>query len=199
MIRKSNAGGLLWILFVAAALAANPYLDAVDERPTFATFKGVEWNDEWAPDEVPLTARVETRRLAKTPWGAIFRTSFQTLASKAPDRRELTPLHFIVTDERIVLLNDADMKSAIDKLTAMEKPPEFEPSDLRALNKGEQKIADQLVKETVGVKGDRCAYSYSHNSGHFTRMIWQRGIGLIEFTQGYGAQRWFSNHSRKRA
>lgn len=27
----------------------------------------------------------------------------------------------------------------------------------------------------------------SHNSGHFTKIVWKRGVGLVEYASGYGA------------
>ncbi len=186
---------LVWLclaLFSAVSapsgLAANPYLNAVDDKAAMANFKGAEWNDQYEAGEYPLHARVETVRLAMMKWGAIFRVSFETINSKAPQKREIQPLHLVVTNDNIFLLNETDIKEAIRKLTETEKAPAFEKSDLRALTAGSRKIAGELTKETVAVKGDRCAYLSSHNSGHFTRMTWKRGVGLIEYGQGYGAR-----------
>ena len=64
------------ILFVTSAFAANPLLDAKDDRPISADFRGTEWNDENIDGEIPLTARVVTTRIATMPWGAIFRIEF---------------------------------------------------------------------------------------------------------------------------
>jgi len=29
----------------------------------------------------------------------------------------------------------------------------------------------------------------SHNSGHFTKVVWKKGVGLVEYAAGYGAER----------
>jgi len=45
----------LSILFVTPAFAANPFLDAKDDRPVSANFRGTEWNDENIQGEIPLS------------------------------------------------------------------------------------------------------------------------------------------------
>src|SRR5215469_17363891 len=69
--------------------AANPFLDAKDDKPVSAKFSGTEWGDEIQQEEIPLTARVVTTRLAKMPWGAIFKIEFTDLKSSAPQKREI--------------------------------------------------------------------------------------------------------------
>jgi len=96
----------LAILMPVSPFAANPFLDAKDDKPVSATFRGTEWGDEIGQDEILLTARVITTRVAKTPWGAIFKIDFTYLKSRAEKRREIRPDYFIVTDDRIVLLNE---------------------------------------------------------------------------------------------
>src|SRR6266853_6798377 len=94
------------ILLPVSAYAGNPFLDAPDGKPVSAKFRGAEWGDEIQQDEIPLTARVVTTRIAKMPWGAIFKIEFTDLKSRAPQKREIPPpQYFIVTDDRIVLLN----------------------------------------------------------------------------------------------
>src|SRR6266516_3022127 len=68
--------------------AANPFLEAKDDKPVSATFRGTEWGDEIGQDEIPLTARVVTTRLAKMPWGAIFNIEFLDLKSSAQTYRD---------------------------------------------------------------------------------------------------------------
>ena len=97
---------LLSIFPAAYAYAANPFLDAPDDKPVSAKFRGTEWGDEIEQEEIPLTARVVTTRVAKMPWGAIFKIEFTDLKSSAPQKREIRPDYFIVTDDRIVLLNE---------------------------------------------------------------------------------------------
>src|SRR5881227_1365067 len=114
------------ILFVAPAFAANPFLDAKIDKPVSANFRGTEWNDENIQGEIPLTARVITTRIAQMSWGAVFKIEFADLKSRAKQRREIPPLYFIVTDERIVLLNEENNDAAIKKISAMDKAPAFE-------------------------------------------------------------------------
>jgi hypothetical protein len=37
--------------------------------------------------------------------------------------------------------------------------------------------------------GDQCIYLSSHNSsGHFKKLVWKKGVGLVEHASGYGAR-----------
>src|SRR6184192_4763053 len=92
------------ILLPVSAFAANPFLDAKDDKPVSAKFRGTEWSDEIGRDEIPLTARVVTTRIAKMPWGAIFKIEFTDLKSRAKKPRKIQPDYFIVTDNQIALL-----------------------------------------------------------------------------------------------
>src|SRR5947199_2273721 len=104
-------------LMSAAALAANPFLNTKDDKPVSAKFRGTEWGDEIQQEEIPLTARVITTRLARMPWGAIFKIEFTDLKSSAPQKREIRPDYFIVTDDHIVLLNEEDNDVAVKKIS----------------------------------------------------------------------------------
>jgi hypothetical protein len=92
----------------AVATAANPFLDAADDQPVSARFKGTEWggNIDEEDDQIVLTARVVTARVATMPWGAVFKIEFVDLKSRAREQREIPPEYFIVTDDRIFLLNE---------------------------------------------------------------------------------------------
>ena len=109
------------LLLTISLYAANPFLDAKDDKPVSATFRGNEWGDEIGSDEIPLTARVVTTRLAKMPWGAIFKVEFTDLKSSAQKHREIRPDYFIVTDDRIVLLNEEDNDAAINQRFSTEQ------------------------------------------------------------------------------
>src|SRR5689334_16473859 len=113
------------ILLSVSAYAANPFLDARDDKPVSAKFRGNEWGDEIQQHDIPLTARVVTTRVAHMPWGAIFKIEFTDLKSSAPQKREIRPDYLIVTDDRIILLNEEDNDAAIKKISAMDKPPNF--------------------------------------------------------------------------
>jgi hypothetical protein len=174
-------------LLAVSVHAANPFLDAKDDRPLSAKFRGTEWGDEIQQEEIPLTARVVTTRLARMPWGAIFKIEFTELKSRAPKKREIRPDYFIVTDERIVLLNEEDNEAAIKKISALDKAPTFENGDVRGITSGKLDFEDGPWTTTIEIKGNECTYLASHNSGHFTKIIWKKGVGLAEYASGYGA------------
>jgi hypothetical protein len=175
------------VLLPVTASASNPFLDAKDDKPVSAKFRGTEWGDEISEDEIPLTARVVTTRIAKMPWGAIFKIEFVDLKSRAPKKHAIRPDYFIVTDDRIVLLNEEDNDAAVKKISGMDKPPAFEESDVRGITSGKFNHEDGPWTTTIEVKGDECTYLASHNSGHFTKIVWKKGVGLIEYASGYGA------------
>ena len=175
-------------MFLAvSAYAANPFLDAKDDEPMSAKFRGTEWGDEIAEEEIPLTARVVTTRIAKMPWGAIFKIEFVDLRSRAKKRRKIPPDYFIVTDERMVLLNEENNDAAIKKISAMDKAPTFEDGDVRGITSGKLDHEEGPWTTTIEVKGDECTYLTSHNSGHFIKIVWKKGVGLVEYSSGYGA------------
>ncbi len=137
------------ILLMATAYAVNPFLDAPNDKPAAAKFRGAEWGDEIPQEEIPLSARVVTTRIARMPWGAIFKIEFNDLKSHAPQPRKIEPEYFVVTDDQIVLLR----------------------------------------KTTIGLKGNLCVYEASHPSGHFKKVVWKKGMGLVEYASGYGAMK----------
>src|SRR5437660_8836969 len=118
------------MLLPVSAFAVNPFLDAKDDKPVSAKFRGAEWGDEIQEEEIPLTARVVTTRVAKMPWGAIFKIEFANIKLRVKKRRKIPLDYFIVTDDRIVLLNEEDNDAAVKKISALDKPPEFEPGDV---------------------------------------------------------------------
>jgi hypothetical protein len=177
------------ILLPVSAFAANPFLDAQDDKPVSAKFRGTEWGDEIQQDEIPLTARVVTTRLAKMPWGAIFKIEFTDLKSNVPQKREIRPDYFIVTDDRIVLLNEEDNEAAVKKISGLDKPPEFEPGNVYGITTGKFNHEDGLWKTTISLKGDLCVYDSIHPSGHFKKIVWKKGVGLGEYASGYGARK----------
>jgi hypothetical protein len=175
------------ILFSVSAYAANPFLDATDDKPVAAKFRGAEWSDDIGGDDIPLTARVVTTRMAKMPWGAIFKIEFTGLKSRADKQREIPPDYFIATDDRIVLLNEEDNDAAAKKMSALNKPPQFEPNDIYGITSGSFEHKEGEWKTTIKSKGDVCIYEASHPSGHFKKIVWKKGAGLVEYASGYGA------------
>jgi hypothetical protein len=178
---------MISIWLPSLAHAANPFLDAPSDKPASAKFQGAEWGDDIQQEEIPLTARVVTTRLTKMPWGAIFKIEFTDLESRAPQKREIRPDYFIVTDDRIVLLNEEDNNAAIKKISALAKPPEFEPGNIYGITTGKFSHEDGLWKTTISLKSDLCIYDASHASGHFKKIVWKKGVGLVEYASGYGA------------
>jgi hypothetical protein len=176
------------ILFAISAKAANPFLDARDDNPVSTSFRGTEWGDNIDEDEIPLTARVVTTRIAKMQWGAIFKIEFTDLKSSASEPRKIKPEYFIATDDRIVLLSEEDIPAAIKRISALEKPPEFEPGEIYGITGGSFNHEDGPWKTTINMKGDLCVYEGSHPSGHFKKVVWKKGVGLVEYASGYGAR-----------
>jgi hypothetical protein len=197
---------IMSILLGAPAFAANPFLDAKDDNPASINVRGNEWNDEYTNGEIPLAARMITTRIASMPWGAIFKIEFVDAKSKASQKREILPLYFIATDDRIILLDaslyvhmesgvrtneqdDEENDAAVKKISAMEKPPDFQKGDIRAIANGKLNFTEGPYTTTIEVKGDECTYLTSHNSGHYTKFVWKKGQGLIEHASNYGAMR----------
>jgi hypothetical protein len=187
MNRCRIAAMTIAILLPVWAFAANPFLAAKDDKPVSATFHGTEWGDEISEEEIPLTAQVVTTRLANMPWGSIFKIEFTDLKSRAEKQREIRPDYFIVTDNRIVLLNEEDNDAAAKKISAMDKPPEFEPNDIYGIARGTFEHTEGQWKTTIKLKSDLCIYEASHPSGHFKKIVWKKGVGLVEYASGYGA------------
>jgi len=131
---------------------------------------------------------VKTTRIAKMPWGAIFKIEYTDLKSRAEKQREIRPDYFIVTDNRIVLLNEEDNDAAAKKISAIDKSPEFQPNDIYGITSGTFEHQEGNWKTTIKVKGDLCIYEATHPSGHFRTIVWKKGVGLVEYASGYGAQ-----------
>jgi hypothetical protein len=186
---RQIAIAILSILLAAPTFAANPFLDAKDDKPVSANFRGTEWNDENIQGEIPLTARMITTRIARMSWGSIFKLEFVDLKSRAKERREIRPQYFIATYDRIVLLNEEDNDAAAKKISAMEKSPEFEQGYIRAIISGKLHFEDGPYTTTIDVKGDECTYLSSHNSGHYSKFVWKKGVGMVEHGSNYGAMK----------
>jgi len=176
------------ILLMASLNAANPFLDARDDKPVSAKFRGTEWGDNISQEEIPLTAQVVTTRMAKMSWGGIFKIEFANLKSSAPEPRKIEPEYFVATDDRIVLLNEENIPAAINRISALDKPPEFEANEIYGITGGSFNHEDGLWKTTIRLKGDLCVYEASHPSGHFKKVVWKKGVGLVEHASGYGAR-----------
>ncbi len=179
---------LLAVTFTAGmADAENPFLSAPDNKPVMAKFRGAEWGDEIAQEEIPLSAKVTTTRVAKTNWGEIFKITFTDIASRAAKRREIRPEYFIATDDHIYLLNEENNEAAVKKLAATDQPPTFEERDIYGIIEGKTARTEGPWETTIQVKDDLCIFESNHNSGHFKKVVWKKGVGLVEYALGYGA------------
>jgi hypothetical protein len=103
------------------------------------------------------------------------------------DARKMLALVQKAVDEVAVLLNEEDNEAAVKKISAMDKPPESEPSEIYGITGGSFDHEDGLWKTTIRLKDDLCIYDTSHPSGHFKKVVWKKGIGLLEYASGYGA------------
>jgi hypothetical protein len=175
------------ILLAVPSYAANPFLNAKDNKPVSANFRGTEWSDDIGAEEISLTARLVTTCLVTMPWGAIFKLEFTDLKSSAQKPREIRADYFIVTDDRIVLLNEEDNEAAVTRISSLDKPPEFEPNNIYGITSGSFEQQEGEWKTTIKLKGDLCIYQATHPSGHFKKIVWKKGVGLVEYASGYGA------------
>jgi len=167
--------------------AANPFLNTSNDQSVSAKFRGAEWGDEIGQQDIPLTAIVVTTPVAKMPWGAIFKIEFTDVKSRAAKPREIRPDYFIATDDRIVLLNEEDNNAAAKKISTLDKPPEFELNAIYGITSGSFEYQEGDWETTIKLKGDLCIYEASHPSGHFKKIVWKKGVGLVEYASGYGA------------
>lgn len=179
---------LMSIFLAARVFAANPYLDAKDDKPMRADCRGTEWGDEIGED-IPLAARMITTRIAQMPWGAVFKIEFVDLKSRAKQKREIRPQYFITTDERIYLLNEENNEAAAAKLSGMTEPSHFAQSDIRAIVSGKMEFQDGAYATKIDIKGSECTYLSSHDSGHYSKFVWKKGAGLVEYGSNYGAMK----------
>jgi hypothetical protein len=194
MVCRRTAAMMMIMFIPVSVYAANPFLDARNDKPVSATFRGTQWGDEIKEEEVPLTERVVTTCVAKMGWGTIFKIEFTDLTSRArnlagvrPKKREIRPFYTIATDNRIVLLNEEDNDAAAKKISALDKPPEFDPNDIYGITSGNFEHQEGEWKTTLKLKGDLCIYEATHPSGHFKKIVWKKGVGLVEYASGYGA------------
>jgi hypothetical protein len=188
--RRVKAFFLGTALLLAAnfcARAANPFLTASDDRAVSAKFSGTEWGDSIKSSQAPLSATVVTRRIAQMKWGAVFETRFEQIRSRSKPPREIKPVYFVATDNRIYLLNEENNVEAAQRLAQLETPPAFEEGSVYGISAGTFTHVDRPWETEISVKGDRCTYLASHSSGHFTKVVWKRGRGLVEYSMGSGA------------
>jgi hypothetical protein len=167
------------------ALGANPHLDLKDDEPVSRQYSGNEWGDEIAApseDGVAFSAKVTFKRLAAMPWGQVVRVSFEPKSS-----RKIEPLHLLVTDGEILELVSENVEREVKAIAEMKKQPSFQKGDLRALSRGSLNQQEGPWTTKITNKDGVCTYLASHNSGHFTKFVWKKGAGLVEYARGQGA------------
>jgi ABC-type Fe3+-hydroxamate transport system substrate-binding protein len=121
-------------------------------------------------------------------WGEIYKIAFADIASRAREARRISPEYFIVTNEQIILLNQDNNEAAIKKLAVLEKAPAFEKRDVYGITDGNFAFREGPWETTIQLKDDLCVYESNHeSSGHFKKLVWKKGVGLIEYAAGYGA------------
>lgn len=185
---RTLAFGVALLATLTVSRAENPFLNAPDNNPVSAKFRGAEWGDDIAQEEIALSAKVVTTRVAKTNWGQVFKITFTDIASRAAQRRQILPEYFIVTDDHIYLLNEEDNDAAVKKLAAADKAPEVEQGNVYGISEGKFEYAEGPWETTIQLKGDLCIFESNHNSsGHFKKVVWKKGVGLIEYSMGRGA------------
>ena len=187
----------LIVLLASAALAlgANPYLHLPDDKPVVREFKGEEWDQDRiginekgdGSKRAPLSATVTTIRLETMPWGEIYRITFRVLP--AASERNAGPYYLLVTDNEILELNSADMDREVRVIRGMKKQPRFDRTDVVALTKGALKFKEGQWVTEISLKGGGCHCERWHDgSGHFSRMLWRKGEGLVQVAMGRGAE-----------
>lgn len=177
------------------AMGANPYLHLADDKPVVREFTGEEWDQERlgindkgdGGKRSPLAATVTTLRLETMSWGEIYRITFKV--TPAASERNIGPYYLLVTDNEILHLNSADMDREIRVIRGMKKQPRYDKQDVDALTKGTLKFKEGPWVTEVKPKGDTCRRERWHDgSGHFSRMVWKKGVGLVEVAMGQGAE-----------
>ncbi len=180
---------------VVCALGANPYLHLSDDQPVTREFTGVEWDQERlgindkgdGGKRAPLAATVTTLRLETMPWGEIYRITFKV--TPAASERNIGPYYLLVTDSEILRLSSEDMDREIRVIRGMKKQPRYDKDDVEALSKGALKFKEGPWVTEITIKGDTCfRRSWHDGSGHFSRMVWRKGAGLVEVAAGQGAE-----------
>ena len=177
-----------FLLIAPCARAENPFLWMKSGTPEVAEWSGTEWYfqiHKSAKEERPCAANVSCRRIAKMSWGQIVRYRF-TL----PGELELDPLYFLVRDDVILDLTDDDVVYLIGTVATMKSAPQYEPKDVRALVEvGTHQASDEPWSSTVTTTSDTSTYLATHPSGHFSKLVWKRGVGLVEYSTGNGARK----------
>lgn len=182
---------LAWLLWLAAdrAQADNAYLQAADAKPVEVELAGTEWGDDIDGGERKLAARMSTTRLAVLPYGAVFRIEFVSLPAGGAMPRAIPRLLLLATPQEIAILPSGDEAATLQRLQSQKSPPPIAAEAVRAIARGQRpKSRTRGGESWLRVVGDLCTYRYAHPAGHFTTLVWQRGVGLVEYATGRGAR-----------
>jgi hypothetical protein len=96
---------------------------------------------------------------------------------------------FLVFAARNGVMKASNNEEATKKIAAMDKPPAFEENSIYGISKGHFKHQEVDWTTTISLKDDLCVYDSIHPSGHFKRIVWKKGVGLIQYDSGYGAMK----------
>jgi hypothetical protein len=70
----------------------------------------------------------------------------------------------------------------------MDKPPDFEQANIYGITEGKFDYAEGPWENTIRLKDDLCIFESNHSSsGHFKKVVWKKGAGLVEYAMGHGA------------
>lgn len=188
------------LFVVSTGLAEHPFLSATSEP---IRFTGTHWNDEWSGDS-PLAVDAKITSLAKTDAGELLRIQFSPVGTpKHP--RKLSPLTFWVAAQGAIfrIAEDADaappaptalglselLLPAVDEAGCFSgTPPAADGATLAVADRGWRWVAQPWTTEIGIDHGYTVRFLATHPSGHFTKFVWQKGIGLNEISVGSGAR-----------
>lgn len=176
---------------------ANPYLPDLDKP---IRYSGVQWNDEWQGDSA-IQAEGKFSSVAKFDAGEIVKFSLATTGKPKHPRTFPEFLFWVTNEGAIYRLPTDDTKQA----------PKVEPLDIvvpvvteegkfggAPKSSGDVPIISSeygwrwtsapWTTEIATDNGGLVMFRSYHPSGHFTRMLWQRGLGITEISMGSGAR-----------
>lgn len=199
---------LICLACFSAARAGHPFLP-VSEEPV--RFTGTHWNDAWESDEF-VAVELSIDAVAKSEQGELVKLVITRLG-EGGQPRDFPELTFLLTPGGEIYRVNAEDGAGVEDLTPLDLVlptldessrftglPEF-PAEVEAAE-GEYGLRWTSLPWTTEVSiddGNLVRYRSFHPSGHFTRLAWQRGIGLTEIAIGSGARQdgWTLHRSLK--
>lgn len=102
------------------------------------------------------------------------------------EEARIRPEYFIVTDNRIVLLNEEDNDATAKKISGLDKPPDFEPNIFTV-----SPAATSSTRRESGKRQSNCketsAFMRRVIPPNISKIVWKKGVGLVGYAGGYGA------------